>query len=277
MKKAFFVLSVVLHVMFIYWFTTLKFSHGPIIKEINTKDIIIVTPVKLFTPTPENMPAKKASFTGKKAFQLITKSAGQTVEQPGIKKSEHPDRETPGKKEANPERTIVKIFESDPDDTGPGTWTASKPGDTDPAAAPRFSLNPDTMMRIIGTGGSRKGIFTASPGGSSFFQVQGCNILPWARRVLRKVKQNWTIPAAAESGAKGLVGVSITVERDGSMSSITITQSSQDDSLDKSALTAFTVSNPLPHLPDDFPYRDLHAYFLFNYNDREITSPIKKE
>jgi TonB family protein len=95
--------------------------------------------------------------------------------------------------------------------------------------------------------------------------------MPWAKRVINRIKTNWAIPPAGRISTKGLVGISIIVTRDGKISSAKLSKSSQDESLDKAALAAFTRSNPLPGLPEDFPYHDLRAYFLFNYDDPEIT------
>jgi len=286
MRKKYFVLSAALHVLFVHWFTTLKFDHRPVLNEPKAKEIVIVTPVKLYMPMRENGTKKKESFTDQRAPRLIIKKAGEPNENPGAEKAKPPDRESQGRKTSPAGRRIVTVIESKPGGTGLTAGAVGKPGNIAPASAPRFSLNSDTMSRIVGTGGSRRKFFAEYPGlpdvgtglssGGSLFRVEGCNILPWARRVLRKVKQSWSIPAAAELGTKGQVGVSITVERDGRVSAVAISQSSHDDSLDEAVLTAFRLSNPLPHLPDDFPYHNLHAYLVFNYNEEEITSPMEK-
>src|SRR6185295_10580816 len=65
-------------------------------------------------------------------------------------------------------------------------------------------------------GGSGNGdLPSGDPGSGVFFDTQGFDLGPWANRVVAIVRSNWIIPVAAELGVKGIVGVSLQVEKSG--------------------------------------------------------------
>ncbi|MGQ9618865.1 MAG: TonB C-terminal domain-containing protein, partial [Candidatus Aminicenantia bacterium] len=102
--------------------------------------------------------------------------------------------------------------------------------------------------------------------GSVFFDSGGYDITPWAKEVIEKVKRNWFVPIAARYGIKGITGIYIVFERDGNLSTITISRKSQVISFDQAAYNAIISSMPFPKLPYDFPKENLPAYFFFYYN-----------
>jgi len=98
------------------------------------------------------------------------------------------------------------------------------------------------------------------------FHTAGYDISPWAEKVVNKIQKNWMIPSQKMS-SKGLVGISVIVEKNGELSSIQMVNSSSIQALDETALRAIRMSSPFPDLPDDFPNKNLEAYLEFLYDD----------
>jgi TonB family protein len=103
-------------------------------------------------------------------------------------------------------------------------------------------------------------------GGSAFFDSRGYDITPWAKRVVYRIKTNWIFPAVSGFGLKGIVGIYVLIERDGTIGSVYIRRASGIRPFDQAAFNAIELSAPLPPLPDDFPRENLPAYLLFYYN-----------
>ncbi len=102
--------------------------------------------------------------------------------------------------------------------------------------------------------------------GRTSFYTAGYDISPWAEKVVNKIQTNWIIPSP-EVRSKGLVGISVTVEKNGELSSIQMVSSSSVQQLDEAALRAVRMSSPFPSLPDDFPKNNLETYLEFVYDD----------
>jgi TonB family protein len=104
-------------------------------------------------------------------------------------------------------------------------------------------------------------------GARATFKVQGYNIAPWAEKVLNKVLLNWIIPFEQIKNVQGVVRISAVIERGGELSSVQVVSTSMVQVLDETALKALRMSAPFPQFPDDFPNRNIEAYFEFQYND----------
>jgi len=276
MKKTCFVVSLILHLLFVYRFTTLEFTHISPGERREKKEIIVVTPVKLTMPRLDHRPAEK---------ELLVIDP---VQEPVPAAREDRGEGLAGENKETEQGGMIG------EKTGQGTGINIDPGTikspaslrestsfpensgTMPFVENRFSLSPGKIRNIIGNN-SKKRSGTGTTAGRFSPVVRGCNIMPWARRTISKIKRNWSIPLASQAGIKGVAGVSVIVERDGKISSVRLEKSSASDTLDEAAIAAFTLSNPLPGLPDDYPYHDLRAYFLFNYNDRKIEQPANEK
>jgi len=114
--------------------------------------------------------------------------------------------------------------------------------------------------------GGGDGTASHALGGSAFFDSRGYDITPWARRVVYRIKTNWIFPSASELGLKGVVGIYVLIERNGTLGSVYIRRASGIRPFDQAAFNAIELSAPLPPLPDDFPRENLPAYLLFYYN-----------
>jgi len=108
---------------------------------------------------------------------------------------------------------------------------------------------------------------TARPQGRVSFQSKDYDITPWANKVVDRIQKNWLISPPQEISEKGEVGISVIIEKNGELSSINMVNSSMVPLFDQAALRALDLSSPFPELPDDFPDKNLEAYFVFQYND----------
>ncbi len=103
------------------------------------------------------------------------------------------------------------------------------------------------------------------------FDSKAVEFGPWMRRFIAQLKSNWKFPMDAVT-KKGHVTVSFHVHKDGSISGITVTSSSQVGPFDSAALLAVQKSNPTDPLPPEYP--DDTCFFSVNFYFNE--SPPKR-
>lgn len=131
---------------------------------------------------------------------------------------------------------------------------------------PNFSnVFPSKVKRPSG----RYGFGSSTQHGRASFKAEGYDITPWAEKVVNRIQKNWNIPFAfaQKMSAKGVVGISVIIEKNGMLSSAKIVFTSMVPLFDEAALKALKLASPFPDLPADFPSKKLEAYFEFRYND----------
>jgi TonB family protein len=98
--------------------------------------------------------------------------------------------------------------------------------------------------------------------------TQGVDFGPYLARVVFSVRRNWysVIPISAQMGQKGRVAIVFEIIKDGSVPQLRLVGSSGSEPLDRAALSAINMSNPFPHLPNDFTGNHLILQFIFLYN-----------
>lgn len=99
------------------------------------------------------------------------------------------------------------------------------------------------------------------------FDSKGVDFGWWLRRFVAQVKGNWFIPQAAMV-LKGKVVVTLMIHRNGTISDVTLIQSSGHTSLDVSAVNALRGSNPTVALPAEYPEDKVLFTVTFFYNTR---------
>ncbi len=85
---------------------------------------------------------------------------------------------------------------------------------------------------------------------------------------MEAIQKYWILPVTKADLKAGKVGVTVVVEKDGTVSLIRIINSSNTALLDRSALAAITASLPFPPLPGGFPEPSLETYFLFDCHEK---------
>jgi TonB family protein len=99
------------------------------------------------------------------------------------------------------------------------------------------------------------------------FDSKGVDFGWWLRRFVTQVKSNWFIPQAAMV-LKGRVVITLNIHRNGTISDVTVIQSSGIQSLDNSAVNALRSSNPTVALPAEYPEDKVLFTVTFLYNLR---------
>ncbi|MGB8952101.1 MAG: energy transducer TonB [Candidatus Aminicenantales bacterium] len=133
---------------------------------------------------------------------------------------------------------------------------------------PGYSFRDSSSGTYFTRGGGSSGKYTPgrpSQRARAYVKAKGYNLSSWAEEVLNRIQRNWFIPLEVAVFLKGDVGISVTIKKNGEMSSAEIVASSREKTLDESALRALQASGPFPGLPDDFPDENLEVYFVFEY------------
>jgi len=99
------------------------------------------------------------------------------------------------------------------------------------------------------------------------FDSKGVDFGWWLRRFVAQVKGNWFIPQAAMV-LKGRVVITLNIHRNGTISDVTVIQSSGIQSLDNAAVNALKSSNPTVALPPEYPEDKVLFTVTFLYNLR---------
>lgn len=134
---------------------------------------------------------------------------------------------------------------------------------------------PDNAIPGPATGAPRLNTgYTANPGNSPGVAVQGLGGGDFASRyswyieaVKRRIQGNWlqnTIDPAVRSARTAHAVVQFTINRDGTVKDIQVTQSSGNLSMDNSGLRAVIASNPMPALPNDYSGSYVKVIFDFD-------------
>jgi len=132
----------------------------------------------------------------------------------------------------------------------------------------RYLSSETSKHRPLGNSPSTEtyGAKISAPGKGSF-NINQIDISPWARDVLEKIQNNWTIPTSGKDSEKKTVEITVSVGKSGDLLNLSIRNSSGQPTFDLAALNALRMSAPFPELPDDFPNDTLEVDFLFKYDE----------
>jgi TonB family protein len=97
---------------------------------------------------------------------------------------------------------------------------------------------------------------------------QNVDFRPYLQQVLAVVKRNWmtVIPDAAKEGRRGVVVIKFFIQRSGSVSTLSISATSGNGSMDRAAVAGMSMSNPFPPLPAGYKGDEIHLQMAFAYN-----------
>ncbi len=112
----------------------------------------------------------------------------------------------------------------------------------------------------IGLGGT--------PGGTRF--DQDFEYAFYQRQMIARIQANWQqIPVRG----RATVVIRFTIFRDGAISDAEVETSSGQSLLDRAALRAVVLAEPLPRLPDSYPRDRVGVHLLFTYEQEAAGSP----
>lgn len=81
-----------------------------------------------------------------------------------------------------------------------------------------------------------------------------------------RIEFYWEYPiVAARSGWQGVLNISFTIKKDGTVANITVVKSSNYPVLDDAAVTALRLANPFPPFPDNFGVEEININGQFEY------------
>ena len=124
--------------------------------------------------------------------------------------------------------------------------------------------NPDLPTGTAPTHGDESsGVAILGQGGADFATRYGWYIDAAKNRIYGNWQQ-WTIDSAARNSRTIRCSITFTINRDGSLKDVHITQSSGNTSYDNSAYRAVLSSNPLGKLPNDYSGGYVIATLDFN-------------
>lgn len=114
-------------------------------------------------------------------------------------------------------------------------------------------------------GGGEKGSADTGP---LSFESQWYDWGDYAQSMVSKIRVNWynNMPQIIRTGMKGVVTIRFTIHRDGSLSDVTILDTSGVPPYDYAAKKAIELSSPLAPLPKDFPNPTERVTCMFYYN-----------
>ncbi|MBZ5528909.1 MAG: TonB family protein [Acidobacteriia bacterium] len=112
------------------------------------------------------------------------------------------------------------------------------------------------------TGGTQGSIGMQGPGGADF----GARYSWYVTAVKRRISENWLVSTVDSSvRIAPRATVTFTIQRNGAISNIRVTQSSGNLSVDNSAQRAVLGSSPLPPLPNDYGASSVNVEFFFDF------------
>jgi TonB family protein len=107
--------------------------------------------------------------------------------------------------------------------------------------------------------------------GGLSFDTQWYDWGPYADKMLRKIRRNWRIPEIARLGVSGVVRIRFFIERDGTVTGLTITDESGKPPMDFAARDAIADSSAFDPLPSDLTGVEREGVtitFYYNMNPR---------
>ena len=96
----------------------------------------------------------------------------------------------------------------------------------------------------------------------------GVDFKPYLLEVLQAVRRNWfaVMPESARLGQRGQVVLIFGVSKDGKITKVVFSTESGARPLDRAAVAALSMSDPLPPLPTGYKGASVALQFTFQYN-----------
>jgi protein TonB len=237
---------------------------------------VIFSP-KLFPNLAPNWGGSAASGPSAISAKIVSNvSSGVPLPTPEVVNETAPANDSPGLSKSEPEPPPVPEKEAEPVPlaTAPKATPKPKPAKPAPPApkAPPVVEKPSNTVPY-GEGGRPAlsyGQFSTGAGqagigfGDSSF---GDRFSSYVNQIQRAISNNW-LKSMVDSNVQHAPRVYMTfdIARDGTISGISVKQSSNIPSLDRSAQRAILASNPLPPLPSDYRGGSINVVFYFEYS-----------
>ncbi|MGN6186811.1 MAG: energy transducer TonB [Thermoanaerobaculia bacterium] len=145
--------------------------------------------------------------------------------------------------------------------------SAAAPG-IDWKSAIRDVARTTNIGRPDGTDGPLGGEKGRAEQGPLSFETQWYDWGDYAQSMVSRIRVNWyaNMPPLFRTGIGGVVTIRFTIHRDGSITDVTVLNSSGHPPYDQAAKKAIEQSSPLKPLPADFPNPTERVTAMFYYN-----------
>jgi len=204
--------------------------------------------------------------------QLVQADGGQHFNAGAPPQQTGPPVEVPQPHEDQPDQQRVEPQpEVIPQPEGAGK--IDEPVPTPQPQTPRIKLPPPGVWALPpDIGGIRENPDRRGGGvdtGGLSFDTQWYDWGPYAKMMLAKIRRNWDIPAIARMGVSGAVRIRFFIERDGTVTGLSITDESGKPPMDNAARNAILDSSAFRPLPADLIGVDREGVTItFFYNSR---------
>jgi protein TonB len=131
----------------------------------------------------------------------------------------------------------------------------------------RGSAGSGSSLPDFGTGGRGGDLGTAEQGPLSF-ETQWYDWGDYAQSMVSRIRVNWyaNMPQLIRTGIQGVVTIRFTIQRNGTITDISVVSTSGHPPYDFAARKAIELSSPLNALPKDFPNSSERVTAQFYYN-----------
>ncbi|HXH37102.1 MAG TPA: TonB family protein [Thermoanaerobaculia bacterium] len=165
-----------------------------------------------------------------------------------------------------------------PPNLAPSTLTYRQPAQASAAGGPVNWRNAiKEVGKVASLGGGQQGMdLNGAAGGEKGFAQDGplsfeSQWFDWgdyAEGMVSRIRVNWysNMPHLIQTGLKGVVTIRFTIHRDGTITDVTILQSSGIPPYDFAAKKGIELSSPLNPLPKNFPNETERVTAMFYYN-----------
>jgi len=254
MRKIFFLISAIVHIIALYWIAHLEI---PILSINKGEKIINVIPISIpniiSSTSNSNPPTNQISRKQKKIAPID--QSNSTFSKPVFSKDMSPQ---------------IELFEV-PEITVSTEKIKEIPELSIYSQNIKNVLNAYQHKQLLnkkqqGVGEKVEGLVNSNrpeQNNRILDNIKGYNLKPWAKQALLRIKRNWSIPLTTKEKVQQPVEILTLVEKSGRISQLTIKISSQSEIFDQAAINALRLSSPLPSLPLDFPAQKLETRFLF--------------
>ena len=191
--------------------------------------------------------------------------------------SSKPQAASPTQEAANAAQQQQQQNAAPPVTQAPSTLAFRQPVQTNAGGPVNWRNAIKEVGKVASLGGGQQGLdLNGAAGGEKGFAQDGplsfeSQWFDWgdyAEGMVSRIRVNWyaNMPHLIQSGLKGVVTIRFTIHRDGTITDVTILQSSGVPPYDFAAKKGIELSSPLNPLPKNFPNETERVTCMFYYN-----------
>ena len=275
------IVSFILHALIFAYFVA---TYKPLSKDAPAPpiaryvELIRQNPDKSFVEAPgaklDHAPSPNAAFSdGNRKASTPNPTGEQPTQRPGDGSQIYAPPKTPAGQQQQASASITP-----PNPQSQSTLTFRQPAQASAAVGPvnwRNAIKEVGKVASLGGGQDGPDIKGAAGGEKGFaqdgplsFESSWFDWGDYAEGMVSRIRVNWysNMPHLIQTGLKGVVTIRFTIHRDGTITDVTILQSSGVPPYDFAAKKGIELSSPLNPLPREFPNDTERVTAMFYYN-----------